>query len=71
MALLHRLQWIDAAIRRGRYPNTNDVAERFEISRRQALRDFDYLRDSLGAPLAYCAKRLETETIRLVKRALA
>lgn len=56
MSNFHRLQWIDASIRYGRYPNTGDVANTFEISRRQALRDFDYLRDSLGAPIVYCAK---------------
>ncbi|HCJ10326.1 MAG TPA: hypothetical protein DHW14_04085 [Clostridiales bacterium] len=52
---LHRLQWIDTQIRAGRYPNTRDLADEFEISRRQALRDFEYLRDSLGAPLEYSA----------------
>lgn len=52
---LHRLQWIDAEIRVGKYPNARSLAEHFEISRRQALRDFEYLRDSLGAPLAYSA----------------
>jgi len=53
---LHRIQWIDESIRTGKYPNVQEVADRFEISRRQALRDVEYLRDSLGAPLAYCAK---------------
>ena len=57
MAALHRLQWIDAQIRAGAYPNTRTLAERFEISRCQAQRDFDYLRDSLGAPLRYDAKK--------------
>lgn len=56
MAMIHRLQWIDAEIRADRHPNTKSLAERFEISRRQALRDFEYLRDSLGAPLDYSAK---------------
>ncbi|NLG83897.1 MAG: hypothetical protein GX493_04655 [Firmicutes bacterium] len=56
MPALHRLQWIDARIRAGEYPNTRQLAERFEISRCQAQRDFNYLRDSLGAPLAYSAK---------------
>ena len=55
MPALHRLQWIDTQIRAGRYPNTRSLAERFEISRCQAQRDFDYLRDSLGAPLVYSA----------------
>jgi hypothetical protein len=54
---LHRLQWIDAEIRAARYPNARRVAERFEISHRQAQRDFEYLRDSLGAPLVYSALR--------------
>lgn len=55
MPALYRLQWIDAQIRAGRYPNAKSLSEQFEISRRQALRDFDYLRDSLGAPLTYSA----------------
>lgn len=56
MGNLHRLQWIDAQIRAGRYPNARTLAAAFEISRRQALRDFEYLRDSLGAPLVYSAR---------------
>jgi hypothetical protein len=56
MASLHRLQWIDAQVRARCYPNTRGLAQAFEISRRQALRDFEYLRDSLGAPLAYSAR---------------
>lgn len=55
MPILHRIQWIDAQIRSGRYPNARSLAAAFEISRRQALRDFEYLRDSLGAPLEYSA----------------
>jgi hypothetical protein len=57
VAALHRLQWIDAEIRAGRYPNARRVAEQFEISPRQAQRDFEYLRDSLGAPLEYSPPR--------------
>lgn len=57
MPMLHRLQWIDAQIRSGRYPNARTLAAAFEISRRQALRDFEYMRDSLGAPLVYSARR--------------
>jgi predicted DNA-binding transcriptional regulator YafY len=55
MASLHRIQWIDSEIRAGRCPNARRVAGRFEISHRQAQRDFEYLRDSLGAPLVYGA----------------
>ncbi len=54
---LHRLQWIDLQLRTGNYPNAGQVSARFEISRRQALRDFEYMRDSLGAPIEYSAAR--------------
>jgi predicted DNA-binding transcriptional regulator YafY len=56
MSNVHRIAWIDAQIREGRYPNANTVAERFEISRRQAARDIEYLRHTMGAPLEYSAK---------------
>lgn len=57
MAKLHRIIWIDAQIRADKFPNTRTIARHFEISPRQAARDLEYLRDSLGAPLDYCAKR--------------
>ncbi|MBP2018279.1 hypothetical protein J2Z79_001680 [Symbiobacterium terraclitae] len=55
MPKLHRLHWIDAQVRAGRYPNARTLAAAFGISHRQALRDFEYMRDSLGAPLVYSA----------------
>ena len=33
------------------------LAENFEISLRQAQRDIEYMRDSMYAPLVYCAKK--------------
>jgi hypothetical protein len=57
MAALHRIQWIDSEIRAARYPNARRLADQFEISHRQAQRDFEYLRDSLGAPLVYAARQ--------------
>ena len=57
MSNLHRLQWIDAMIRAGRYPNCRRIADKFEISARQAARDIEYLRDSLNAPIEYSAER--------------
>lgn len=57
MAKLHRIVWIDAQIRADKFPNARTIARQFEISPRQAARDLEYLRDSLGAPLDYCAKR--------------
>lgn len=56
MSNLHRIQWIDAQIRAKKFPNSRIIAEHFEISIRQASRDIEYLRYSLGAPLEYSAK---------------
>jgi predicted DNA-binding transcriptional regulator YafY len=53
----HRIAWIDAQIRAGRAPNTRAIAERFELSTRQAARDVEYLRYSMGAPIEYDARR--------------
>jgi predicted DNA-binding transcriptional regulator YafY len=50
---LHRIQWIDMEIRSDKYPNCRKIAEKFEISRRQAMRDIEYLRDSLNAPVEF------------------
>lgn len=57
MSNLHRIQWIDAQIRAGCFPNARSIAERFEISPRQAARDIEYLRYSMGAPLEYYTAR--------------
>jgi predicted DNA-binding transcriptional regulator YafY len=48
MSQLHRLQWIDARIRSGSHPNCRTIAEQYEISIRQASRDVEYLRYSMG-----------------------
>jgi len=57
MSNMHRLNWIDARVRIKAFPNCKDIAEQFCISRRQAARDVEYLRDSMGAPLEYCRIR--------------
>ncbi|MBN2509088.1 MAG: WYL domain-containing protein [Spirochaetales bacterium] len=53
MSNLHRIQWIDDQRRRGSFPNCSDIARKFEITVRQASRDIEYLRFSLGAPVEY------------------
>lgn len=53
---MHRIQWFDHQIREGKYPNSKHLAQQFEISRRQAQRDIEYLEVSLRAPLLYVAK---------------
>jgi len=53
---LHRLAWIDIQVRNQTYPNCTRIAQQFEISVRQAARDIEYLRDTMGAPICYCPK---------------
>lgn len=56
MSNMHRIQWFDQQIREGKHPNSNHLAQQFEISRRQAQRDIEYLEVSLRAPLLYLSK---------------
>jgi predicted DNA-binding transcriptional regulator YafY len=53
---MHRIQWFDQWIRESRYPSSQALAEQFEISRRQAQRDIEYMEHTLRAPLLYVAK---------------
>ena len=48
-----RIQWLHKKIVNLYYPNAMRLAERFNISHRQAQRDVDYLKKKLGAPLEY------------------
>lgn len=57
MGNMHRIQWFDQQIREGNYPNSSRLAEQFEISRRQAQRDIEYMEYSLRAPLRYIAQK--------------
>ena len=52
----NRIQWLHKYIVEMRYPNASRLAERFNISHRQAQRDVDCLRSDFGAPLAYSAE---------------
>jgi predicted DNA-binding transcriptional regulator YafY len=44
---------IDKLIRAGECPCAASLAERFEVDRRTVLRDLEWLRDQMGAPLRY------------------
>jgi len=57
MSNMHRILWFDERVRAGAYPNARELAERFEISVRQAGRDIEYMQSSLHAPLSYNARR--------------
>ncbi|MBQ9080519.1 MAG: WYL domain-containing protein [Clostridia bacterium] len=48
-----RIQWLHKKISEMSYPNAKRLAERFNISHRQAQRDVDFLRAKLSAPIAY------------------
>ena len=53
----HRIIWFHNRVIDKHYPNARTLSEYFEISARQAQRDIEYLRDSMNAPLVYCAKK--------------
>lgn len=53
----HRIVWFHNRVMDKQYPNARALSEFFEISARQAQRDIEYLRDSMNAPLVYCAKK--------------
>ncbi len=53
MGQLHRIKWFHERLLKEEYPNCKDLSLAFEISSRQALRDVDYLRYSLDAPVEY------------------
>lgn len=69
MSNMHRIHWFDEQIRSGHFPNSSWLAREFEISRRQAQRDIEYMAISLRAPLVYIAKYrgycYEDQTYRL------
>ncbi|NIK23289.1 helix-turn-helix transcriptional regulator [Paenibacillus lupini] len=56
MSNMHRIGWFDQQVRAGFYPNSSLLAKQFEISKRQAARDIEYMEMSLRAPLKYVAK---------------
>ena len=60
--LKFRTRWrhilhIDQSIRSGCAPNCGALAGELEVSRRTVLRDIDFLRYDLGAPIEYSPKR--------------
>jgi len=52
-----RYYWFHGQLKACRFPNARKLAERFEISVKQAQRDIEFMRDRLGAPLAYSAEK--------------
>ncbi len=50
---IRRFATIDNLIRAGKYPNARILSERMEVSERTILRDIEYMRDQLDAPIEY------------------
>ncbi len=48
-----RFYYFDDQVRRGKYPNTTWMIEKFEIDRRTAHRTIEFMRDRLYAPLEF------------------
>lgn len=51
--IYERFLWFQNEIKKGRYPNTKTLADKFEITRKTAQRDIEFMRERLGAPLVY------------------
>jgi predicted DNA-binding transcriptional regulator YafY len=52
-----RFFWFHGQIKAGRYPNTRNLVEEFEITTRTAQRDIDFMRDRLAAPFFFDRSR--------------
>jgi len=52
-----RYHWVHGQIKAGRYPNARKLAEKYELSEKQAQREIEFMRDRLGAPLVYDSGR--------------
>lgn len=52
-----RFIWFHTQIKRSRYPNSRWLIDKFEISPRTALRDIEFIRDRLSAPLEFDRSR--------------
>ncbi len=52
-----RILWIHKKIAANCYPNSTHMAEQFDISQRQAQRDFETLKTEYGAPIKYSSAR--------------
>ncbi len=53
----HHILLIDQELRRGGYPSSKDLARRLELSDRTIRRNIEFMRDVLGAPIAYDPSR--------------
>lgn len=57
MSVLERVFYFHQEIQDGNYPNARTLADQFEMSIATSRRDIHYLRDRLGAPLAFDSRK--------------
>jgi predicted DNA-binding transcriptional regulator YafY len=48
-----RFIWFHEQVKRGKYPNARQLAEKFEVHNRTAQRDVEFIRDRLHAPIEF------------------
>ncbi len=53
--IYERFLWFNDQVRAKKFPNSTTLAEKFELSRKTAQRDIEFMRDRLNAPLTYVA----------------
>lgn len=58
MAQSERLHWIDGRLQGGGHVHWKDIAEKFAVHRRAIFGDIKFLRERLGAPIAF-SRRLQ------------
>lgn len=51
--VFERFVWFDTHVRQKRFPNARKLADHFELSRKTAQRNIEFMRDRLIAPLEY------------------
>jgi len=54
--IYERFLWFHTSVKEKKYPNTRHLAEKFEISRKTAQRDIEFMQDRLRAPLRYVSQ---------------
>ncbi|MBN1381226.1 MAG: WYL domain-containing protein [Deltaproteobacteria bacterium] len=55
--IYERFLWFHNKIKENKYPNARTLAEHFEVTRKTAQRDIDFMRYRLDAPLVYVHER--------------
>jgi predicted DNA-binding transcriptional regulator YafY len=54
---LERIAALDRGLRAGKYPNARTIGDSLEVSSRTIQRDIEFLRDRMGAPIAFDPRR--------------